>query len=432
MTERIEGHGGELALAALRALGVREMFTLSGGHVFPLYDAAHTGRLPALRRAARAVGGLRRRGGGQAAAPPRPGRAHRRPRRHQRHLRADQRLLQRLAGGGARRPGARSSAGARAACRRWTTCRWSPRSPSTPRRSSATDDIPRAVRRRADRRAHPAPRPGLPGPAAGGGLLRRRRRRCPAATGVAPIEPDPERGGEGRRAARRRASAGHHRRLRRVRRGRRRRAARGRRGAAGAGLHQRHGPRRAAAGAPARLRQGPPGRAAPAPTWSWSSAPRWTSGSASATSATPRWCTSSTRPASGPTHVQPAVGPAGDLRLILSALADHAGDRADHADWIAELRVAEDAGEGPRRRGDGRRDRPDPPGPDLRRTAPGARPGRDHHRRRRRLRLVRRASTWSRRSPAPGSTPARTAASAPAWATRWAPGSPTRTGRSAC
>ncbi|MFI1989473.1 acetolactate synthase [Actinoplanes sp. NPDC020271] len=37
----IEGHGGELALAALRAAGVTEMFTLSGGHVFPLYAAAH-------------------------------------------------------------------------------------------------------------------------------------------------------------------------------------------------------------------------------------------------------------------------------------------------------------------------------------------------------------------------------------------------------
>ncbi|GIH13519.1 acetolactate synthase [Rugosimonospora africana] len=41
MTEKIDGHGGELALAALRAHGVTEMFTLSGGHVFPLYDAAH-------------------------------------------------------------------------------------------------------------------------------------------------------------------------------------------------------------------------------------------------------------------------------------------------------------------------------------------------------------------------------------------------------
>jgi acetolactate synthase I/II/III large subunit len=36
----VEGHGGEVALAALRAAGVDEMFTLSGGHVFPVYDAA--------------------------------------------------------------------------------------------------------------------------------------------------------------------------------------------------------------------------------------------------------------------------------------------------------------------------------------------------------------------------------------------------------
>ncbi|MGA3525030.1 acetolactate synthase [Melissospora conviva] len=46
MAERIEGHGGDLALAALRAGGVREMFTLSGGHVFPLYDAAHRAGFP--------------------------------------------------------------------------------------------------------------------------------------------------------------------------------------------------------------------------------------------------------------------------------------------------------------------------------------------------------------------------------------------------
>jgi acetolactate synthase-1/2/3 large subunit len=33
-------HTGELALTALRPFGVREMFTLNGGHVWPLYDAA--------------------------------------------------------------------------------------------------------------------------------------------------------------------------------------------------------------------------------------------------------------------------------------------------------------------------------------------------------------------------------------------------------
>jgi acetolactate synthase-1/2/3 large subunit len=35
----IEGHGGELSLAALAPYGVREIFTLSGGHIFPFYDA---------------------------------------------------------------------------------------------------------------------------------------------------------------------------------------------------------------------------------------------------------------------------------------------------------------------------------------------------------------------------------------------------------
>ncbi|MFI7589807.1 acetolactate synthase [Spongisporangium articulatum] len=37
---RLEGHGGELAVASARAHGVQAMFTLSGAHVFPLYDGA--------------------------------------------------------------------------------------------------------------------------------------------------------------------------------------------------------------------------------------------------------------------------------------------------------------------------------------------------------------------------------------------------------
>ena len=36
----LEGHGGALAVAVARRQGVEEMFTLSGGHVFPLYDGA--------------------------------------------------------------------------------------------------------------------------------------------------------------------------------------------------------------------------------------------------------------------------------------------------------------------------------------------------------------------------------------------------------
>ncbi|MEJ5255965.1 MAG: acetolactate synthase [Acidimicrobiales bacterium] len=39
MTE-LSGHGGELTVRALRRFGVQELFTLSGGHIFPFYDAA--------------------------------------------------------------------------------------------------------------------------------------------------------------------------------------------------------------------------------------------------------------------------------------------------------------------------------------------------------------------------------------------------------
>jgi acetolactate synthase-1/2/3 large subunit len=40
MTDTIEGHSGQLAVAVARAHGVETMFTLSGAHVFPMYDGA--------------------------------------------------------------------------------------------------------------------------------------------------------------------------------------------------------------------------------------------------------------------------------------------------------------------------------------------------------------------------------------------------------
>jgi acetolactate synthase I/II/III large subunit len=43
---RVSGHGGVQALAAARGYGVSALFTLSGGHVFPLYDAAVKGGQP--------------------------------------------------------------------------------------------------------------------------------------------------------------------------------------------------------------------------------------------------------------------------------------------------------------------------------------------------------------------------------------------------
>ena len=37
---RVEGHGGDHAVAVARAHGVETMWTLSGAHVFPMYDGA--------------------------------------------------------------------------------------------------------------------------------------------------------------------------------------------------------------------------------------------------------------------------------------------------------------------------------------------------------------------------------------------------------
>ncbi len=42
MGERIEGHGGDLIAETLKSHGVDRIFTLSGGHIFPIYDGAHT------------------------------------------------------------------------------------------------------------------------------------------------------------------------------------------------------------------------------------------------------------------------------------------------------------------------------------------------------------------------------------------------------
>ena len=39
-TPDLTGHAGELAIAVAQAHGVETLFTLSGAHVFPLYDGA--------------------------------------------------------------------------------------------------------------------------------------------------------------------------------------------------------------------------------------------------------------------------------------------------------------------------------------------------------------------------------------------------------
>lgn len=42
MSERLSGHGGVHAVQVARDHGVETMFTLSGAHVFPMYDGAVT------------------------------------------------------------------------------------------------------------------------------------------------------------------------------------------------------------------------------------------------------------------------------------------------------------------------------------------------------------------------------------------------------
>src|SRR3954465_10316648 len=44
----LSGHAGELAVAVARAHGVETIFTLSGAHVFPMYDGAVKAE-PAMR-----------------------------------------------------------------------------------------------------------------------------------------------------------------------------------------------------------------------------------------------------------------------------------------------------------------------------------------------------------------------------------------------
>ena len=118
-------HGGARAVAAARPHGVQTMFTLSGGHVFPLYDGAVTAdppmRIVDVRHEQTAV--FAAEATARLTRAPGPGRADRRAGRDQRRQRGDNRPLQRLARWWCWRAGLRTAAGARAACRSWTTRR---------------------------------------------------------------------------------------------------------------------------------------------------------------------------------------------------------------------------------------------------------------------------------------------------------------------
>ena len=224
MPSTVTGHGGQLALEALRAFGVSELFTLSGGHVFPIYDAAHQAgvRIVDVRHeqsavfAAEAVAKLQRRPG-VAVLTAGPGITNGISGLTSAYFNAAPVVVL-----GGRAPAFRWGSGSLQELDHVPLV-----APVTKHAAtvSDTDGITAAV----TAAATPSVRYG------------RRPRRCGyrcSPTGWA--------------AARCRRSI------------------------------RWRSPR-------------PAGSRCPVPTWSWSWVPRWTSGSASATSATPGWCTSSTR-----------------------------------------------------------------------------------------------------------------------------------------
>ncbi|MCT2279563.1 acetolactate synthase, partial [Micromonospora chalcea] len=340
MTERVEGHGGDLALAALRAHGVREMFTLSGGHVFPLYDAAHKAGFPLydVRHeqsavfAAEAVAKLQRRPG-LAVLTAGPGVTNGVSGLTSAFFNASPVLVL-----GGRAPQFRWGSGSLQEMDHLPLV-----APVTKHAETvfSADDIPRAVSAALTTALTPHRGPvflDFPLEA----VFSVGDADLPAVTPPAPIEPDPD---EVAKAARLIAGAS--------------------RPVIIAGSDVYAGDAVEALRAAAESLRVPVftngmGRGAlpPEHPLAFAKARRVALKGADVVVVigTPLDFRLSfgdfgdaqvvhvvDAPSQRAGHVQPAAAPAGDLRLILGAFADHAGDRADHADWIAELRTAEDA-----------------------------------------------------------------------------------------
>lgn len=338
--ERVEGHGGDLALAALRAYGVREMFTLSGGHVFPLYDAAHRTGFPIydVRHeqsavfAAEAVAKLQRRPG-VAVLTAGPGVTNGVSGLTSAFFNGSPVLVL-----GGRAPSFRWGSGSLqeidhvplvapvtkhaatvAACDEVTDAvAGALRAALTPHRGPTFLDLPLEV------------------------VFSTGEAAVPVVAPIPPVEPDPD---EVAKAARVIASA--------------------QRPVIVAGSDVYAGDAVAALREAAEALQVPVftngmGRGAlpPEHPLAFSRARRVALRGADVVvvvgtpldfrlnfgdfgEATVVHIVDA--PSQRAQHVTPTVAPAGDLRLILSALADHSGDRADHTDWIADLRAAEDA-----------------------------------------------------------------------------------------
>ncbi|MFC6017641.1 acetolactate synthase [Plantactinospora solaniradicis] len=340
MTGRIEGHGGALALAALRAYGVREMFTLSGGHVFPLYDAAHRTDFPIydVRHeqsavfAAEAVAKLQRRPG-LAVLTAGPGVTNGISGLTSAFFNASPVMVL-----GGRAPAFRWGAGSLqeidhvplvAPVTKHAATVWS------------TDDVPGAVAGALTEALTPHRGPvflDLPLEV----IFSTGETDPPVAATIPPVEPDPDQVAE---AARLIAAA--------------------ERPVIIAGSDVYAGDAVAALREAAEALRVPVftngmGRGALPPGYplNFAKARRTALGGADlvVVIGTPldfrlgfgefsgaRVVHIVDAPSQRATHVEPTVSPAGDLRLILTALAEYPGDRTDHESWIADLRTAEDA-----------------------------------------------------------------------------------------
>ena len=279
--------GGHLVARRLKAHGVTKLFTLSGGHLFSIYDGCRAEGIDIVDVRHEQSAAFAAEGWAKVDAPARRRRADRRAGRHERHERDRLGAAEPLADARARRARAGDALGP----------------------GLAAGARPRAVRRAADEvrgdvGVAPAEIPALDRRGAGGGgraarragvrrlparpRLRRGRRRARAPVRAARRRP-PGRAadGDGARRARSRCCAARarpvvmagHRPVLGPRRGR---AARARRGAADPGLPQRPRARLRARRPRAVLLARAARGAAARPTSRSSSACRWTSGSASA------------------------------------------------------------------------------------------------------------------------------------------------------
>ena len=289
MTDDITGHGGELAVAVARAHGVETMFTLSGAHVFPMYDGAVKADPPmqlldvrheqTAAFAAEATGKLTR-VPGLAVLTAGPGVTNGISAITQAQFAGSPLVV--VGGRAPHEPlGQRQPAGARPAADRRE------RHQARARPCTTAGDVLDGMRRRVRGGRLVAPRPGLRRRPDGRVLRVRvaaRPRRCPRGR----CRARPRRDRPDRRAAGRRLAPGARARHRRLGRRRRGRGAAARRVARPAGAHQRHGPRRDPRRSPVPDDQGPRCRARQGATWSSWSARRSTSASATASSAARR------------------------------------------------------------------------------------------------------------------------------------------------